>query len=73
MLKVIDDYLDHRTFSILSELFLSHEIDWHWTSVLDDDKYYQFVHGIYDKGQPRSNKFSYILPLLDKLKAAAII
>ena len=73
MLKVIDDYLDQRNFSILSELFLSHEIDWHWPPVLDDDKHHQFVHGIYDKGQPKSNKFSYILPLLDKLKVAAII
>ena len=73
MLKIIDDYLDHRNFSILSELFLSHEIGWHWTPVLDNSAYYQFVHGIYDKGQPKSDKFSYILPLLDKLKAAAII
>ena len=73
MLKVIDDYLDPKTFSILSELFLSREMEWYWTAVIDDSDYYQFTHGMYSRGQPTSNKFSYILPLLDKLKAAAII
>ena len=44
MLKVIDDYLDPKTFSILSELFLSREMEWYWTPVIDDSDYYQFTH-----------------------------
>jgi hypothetical protein len=79
--KIIDNFLPTDQFLIIKEKMTSSWIEWAYNSFVTyvdsdlskDPCDFQFTHTFYYKGQPRSQWFELIDPILQKLNPSSIV
>ena len=77
--KIIDNFLDLSTFTILQNVFLSADIPWYYNKGInkplnsDDLNDYQFTHKIYENNRAYSETFELMQPILKALEVKALV
>ena len=73
MIKTIDDALDDVQFQKIQAAFLGDACPWFFSHGVthQDDGHTQFVHGVYTGGEPTSNLWPLMRPVLQVLGAAS--
>ena len=75
MVKVIDDALSADQFQKIQAAFLGDACPWFFSHgvTYQEDGHTQFVHGVYTSGEPTSNLWPLMRPLLQVLSAASVM
>jgi hypothetical protein len=73
---VIDNFLNQDDFNLLKQTMMDDNFDWYWRDgATEGDGEHQFVHLFYVNGMIATSpeKFSILFPLLNTIKAQAVI
>ena len=79
MFTIIDNFLNKNEFNLIKKVFLSEEINWHYSkNIYQNIKETEFGHNflchmIYQNNQVVSPHFNLLQPILKKLESKALI
>lgn len=77
--KVIDNFLNKKDFNDIKNLLMGFDFPWYYQPEITDegenglDNSFYFFHLFFKDLEIRSNLYSHMFPLLNKLKATALI
>ena len=75
-MKIIDNFIDDKSFKNISDTMLGVEFPWYYNSVkssIDDDKNFQFTHIFFSEKTILTPYWKLIAPIIEKLEVKDII
>ena len=75
-MKIIDNFIDDKSFKSISETMFGVEFPWYYNSVkssVDDDKNFQFTHIFFSEQTIKTPEWKLIVPIIEKLEVKDLI
>ena len=75
-MKIIDNFIDDKSFKKLSEAMFGVEFPWYYNSSkssIDDDENYQFTHIFFSEKTIKTSHWKLVLPIIEKLEVKDLI
>ena len=75
-MKIIDNFIDDKSFKNLSDTMLGVEFPWHYNSsksYIDDQDNFQFTHIFFSEETIKTSQWKLIVPIIEKLEVKDLI
>ena len=75
-MKIIDNFIDAKSFKNLSDTMLGVEFPWHYNSTkssIDDQENFQFTHIFFSEETIKTSQWKLIVPIIEKLEVKDLI
>ena len=75
-MKIIDNFIDDKSFKNLSDAMLGVEFPWHYNSTkssIDDQENFQFTHIFFSEETIKTSQWKLIVPIIEKLEVKDLI
>ena len=70
-MKIIDNFIDDKSFKNLSDAMLGVEFPWYYNSTkssIDDQENFQFTHIFFSEKTIKTSQWKLIVPIIEKLE-----
>jgi len=75
-MKIIDNFIDDKSFKNLSDALLGVEFPWYYNSTkssIDDQENFQFTHIFFSEKTIKTSQWKLIVPIIEKLEVKDLI
>jgi len=75
-MKIIDNFIDDKSFKNLSDAMLGVEFPWYYNSTkssIDDQENFQFTHIFFSEETIKTSQWKLIVPIIEKLEVKDLI
>ena len=75
-MKIIDNFIDDKSFKNLSDTMFGVEFPWHYNSTkssIDDQENFQFTHIFFSEETIKTSQWKLIVPIIEKLEVKDLI